>query len=52
MGDDTAAVEHVVPVVNNAEIDASMVTARAFQRKEKAGPLSIFRKMTKKETSL
>ena len=41
VGDDTAAIGNVMPVVKIADIDASMVLARASQRKEKAGPLSI-----------
>ena len=44
--DDTDATESVMPVVHTADIDAAMVAAKVFKRKEQAGRLS-FEKQTK-----
>ena len=39
VGDDSTAHANRMAVVNIADIDASMVAAKACQRKAKAGPL-------------
>ena len=39
-GDDTHSQENVMPVTKDENVNASLVAARASQRKEKAGPLT------------
>ena len=50
VGDDTGAVEHVMPATNQNDIDASMVAARASQRTDKAGTLSTQQRMEKEKS--
>ena len=38
VGDDTGAEENVMPDTNDGDVEASLVAARASQRKEKSGP--------------
>ena len=40
VGDDSSALENRMPDTNDDDVNASLVAARASQRKEKSGPLS------------
>ena len=46
VGDDTVAQESVVPDTNDDDVDASLVTARASQRKKSRGLYLVHRKTT------
>ena len=41
VGDDTCPEENAMPDINEDDIEASLVAARASQRKDKSGPLSV-----------
>ena len=41
VGDDRRAHENVMPDTNDDDVDASLVAARASQRKENSGPLTV-----------